>query len=90
MTVPSKLPALLSCPEFQDQAEALKVSASLSQMVCIVLQMGLLFARWLLEDELARRAQEPVVWSVCPSCGHRLHSKGWQGRQMQTLVGEIH
>ena len=90
MTLAPTFPALLTRAEYQAQAKALKASPSLSQMVCIVLQMGLFVARCLLEDELQRRAQEPVKWSTCCACGDRLHSKGWQKRQMQTLVGEIH
>jgi hypothetical protein len=90
MSLPSQLPDLLAHSEFQEQAAALKGAASLSQMVCIVVQMGLFVARWVLEAELSRRAHEAVVWSKCSACGHRLHSKGWQSRQMQTLVREIH
>ncbi|NJR56708.1 MAG: hypothetical protein HC768_20470 [Acaryochloris sp. CRU_2_0] len=89
MTLPSPLPAVLAHNEFQEQAEALKVATSLSQMVYIAVQMGLFLARWLLKDELSKRAHKPVVWSRCATCGTRLHSKGWESRQMQTLVGEI-
>jgi hypothetical protein len=90
MTLTSQLPVVLAHAEFQDQAEALKAATSLTQMVCIVVQMGLFLARWLLEDELSRRAHEPLVWSICTTCGTRLHSKGWESRQMQTLVGDIY
>lgn len=62
MTLTSQLPAVLAHNEFLEQAEALKVATSLSQMVHIVLQMGLFLARWLLEDELSRRAKKVSVW----------------------------
>lgn len=90
MTLTSQLPAVLAHNEFLEQAEALKVATSLSQMVHIVLQMGLFLARWLLEDELSRRAKKVFVWPMCTTCGTRLHSKGWESRQMQTLVGDIY
>ena len=67
----------------------LEAAMSLSQMVCVVLVMGLLLARKLLETELERRAQQHQEWPTCPSCGKRLHSKGWEPRQLQTLVGQI-
>ena len=90
MTLASKLPTFLEGTDFQEQAVALEKASSLAQMVCIALQLGLLFARWLLEDDLSRRAVAPTVWPECRHCGHRLHSKGFQSRQMQTLVGVIY
>lgn len=90
MTLTSQLLVVLAHDEYQEQAEALKVSTNLSQMVYIVLQMGLFLARWLLEDELSRRAKKSLVWPMCKTCGTRLHSKGWESRQMQTLVGDIY
>lgn len=90
MTLPSTVLNKLATPPWQEHSAALHSAASLSEMVCQVLKMGLMLARWLLEAELERRAQEPCEWSSCPSCGHRLNSKGWQSRQVQTLVGQIH
>ena len=90
MTLTSNLSNLLTRTEYQEQAKALQAASSLSQMVCTALKIGLLLAQWLLEEELLRRAKEPEKWSNCKACGHRLHSKGWHYRQMQTLVGEIH
>ncbi|PZU96830.1 MAG: hypothetical protein DCF32_21385 [Leptolyngbya sp.] len=58
-------------------------------MVMVALDVGLMVARWLLETELEHRAQAPQTWPTCPHCGRRLHSKGFQRRQMQTLVGAI-
>ena len=90
MSLTSQLPAVLDHHDFLEQAKALKEATSLSQMVYIVLQMGLFLARWLLEDELSRRAKTVFEWPRCPTCGTRLHSKGWESRQMQTLVGNIY
>jgi hypothetical protein len=90
MTLPSKVLPKLDTASWEEQRATLQAASSLSAMVCCVLQMGLLLARWLLEAELERRAHEPCEWSNCPTCGHRLNSKGWQSRQVQTLVGQIY
>ena len=76
-------------PEWSEQTEALKTASRLPEMVMIALSLGLMLARWMLEGELERRAKEKSPWSHCVSCGKRLHSKGWERRQMQTLVGTI-
>jgi len=90
MTLPSNVLFKLDTPPWQERIAALPSASSLSEWVCQVLQMGLMLARWLLEAELDRRAQAPCEWSNCSTCGHRLNSKGWQSRQVQTLVGQIH
>lgn len=76
-------------PEWIEQTEALKTADRLPQMVLIALNLGLLLARWMLEGELERRAQGKSPWPDCVICGKRLHSKGWEARQMQTLVGQV-
>lgn len=58
-------------------------------MVLLVLQLGLLFARIVLEEELTQRTQVHRPWGNCPSCGRRLRSKGYVSRQMETLIGAI-
>jgi hypothetical protein len=81
--------AWLDSAEFNQKQEELEAASSLSQMVCIVLGLGLMMARKILEGELKRRAEEKPLWPACRECGKRLHSKGWEGRQLQTLVGRI-
>lgn len=76
-------------PDWSEQTEALKAADRLPQMVVIALNLGLMFARWMLEGELERRAQGKSPWPDCVTCGKRLHSKGWEARQMQTLVGQV-
>ncbi|KAI9131213.1 hypothetical protein [Acaryochloris sp. CCMEE 5410] len=75
MSLTSQLPTVLEHHEFLEQVEALKESPSLSQMVYIVLQMGLYLARWLLEDELSRRAKQYLnglgVAPAEPACTRR-------------------
>jgi hypothetical protein len=79
----------LESPEAQGGVEALSKATSLGGMVLVALEFGLRVARWLLEQELTRRAQAPSAWPPCPHCGSRLHSKGFQPRRMRTLVGEV-
>jgi len=79
----------LGQPEWKQHCEQLRSAESLSALVWIALQMGLLMARLLVEQELAHRAQQQRDWGNCPTCGTPLHAKGWQPRTMQTLVGKI-
>jgi hypothetical protein len=79
----------LGQPEWAERYAALQSAKSLSEMVWIALQMGLMVARFRLEQALEERAQERVTWGDCAHCGTRLHAKGWQPRTIQTLVGKI-
>jgi len=79
----------LETPEAQGGVEELSKATTLGGMVLVALELGLRVARWLLEQELTRRAQAPSDWTTCPHCGSRLHSKGFQPRRMRTLVGEV-
>jgi hypothetical protein len=90
MTIASLDQLCIHQPEWNQRLEELKTAQSLSAMVWIALTMGLLVARLLVESALSDRAQKPVVWGDCPVCGHRLQSKGWQPRQLETVVGTIH
>ena len=76
-------------PEWSEQWTQFEQASSLSAKVCTALQVGLLFARILLETDLNQRAQTTQVWPECPQCGHRLRSKGFRHRQMVTLIGVV-
>jgi hypothetical protein len=82
-------------PEFPDLSPPLELrqrfqqSQTLSQLVLTAWQLGLWFARTLVEQELEARAQRPTVWGTCRVCGRRLHSKGFAPRQVLTLVGVV-
>lgn len=79
----------LEQPDSEARLATLSTATPLPAMVTVALQVALMVARWLLETELNRRAQVPQEWPNCPHCGSQLHSKGFQLRQMQTLVGAI-
>jgi hypothetical protein len=82
-------------PEFPEIVPPLELrhrfqqSQTLSQLVLTAWQLGLWFARTLVEQELEARAQRPTVWGTCSVCGRRLHSKGFASRQVLTLVGVV-
>lgn len=89
MSLSSTLSQWLERSECQEQLTALQTASRLPEMVYVALRLGLMLARWLLESELSTRASKSETWPLCATCGHRLRSKGWQPRQMQTLVGTI-
>lgn len=75
--------------ELQPLYEKLQTSLTLASLVLAAWQMGLWFARKLVEQQLQERAQVPQVWSDCVTCGSRLESKGFVQRRMLTLVGWV-
>jgi hypothetical protein len=89
MIVPSIPPLCLDQEAWIQRSAELEAAKSLSAMVWIALQMGLVVARGLLEQNLRQRAEALVAWGHCPHCERRLQSKGWQARTLQTLVGQI-
>jgi hypothetical protein len=89
MSIAPSLSDWLEQPEQQARLSALSTATTLPEMVMVALQLGLMVACWGLETELTRRAQAPQAWMSCLHCGSRLHSKGFQSRQMQTLVGRL-
>lgn len=80
------------CPEsreWQAQWTALSEAERFPALVCSALQLGLLFARWVLSSALNERAALPQSWPACEECGQRLRSKGFRPRQMTTLIGVV-
>ncbi|PSB22408.1 hypothetical protein C7B76_04205 [filamentous cyanobacterium CCP2] len=76
-------------PEWQRFNEKLQSSVTLASLVLTAWQIGLWFARTLVEYQLNRRAKQPEIWSNCAHCGSRLHSKGFVSRRMLTIVGWV-
>lgn len=89
MSITLQLKDWLEHPDFQACLAKLSTATTLPALVITALHMGLMVACRLLEAELTRRAEAPQTWPNCPHCGSRLHSKGYQRRQLQTLVGAI-
>ena len=76
--------------EWLAHCEQLRQASTLPEIVWMALQLGLLFARLAVEQELHNRAIAPTKWPACPSCQGNIRSKGFRPRQMSTLIGCIH
>jgi hypothetical protein len=80
------------CPksrEWEQQWEIFYAAEGFPALVCSALQLGLLFARWVMSTALDERAAAPQRWPACDQCGQRLRSKGFRPRQMTTLIGVV-
>ena len=80
---------VLDKAEWQDFHENLQTSVTLASLVLTAWQIGLRFAKTLVEQQLNERAKRPQQWRCCDQCGSRLESKGFVSRRMLTLVGWI-
>jgi hypothetical protein len=87
--IPSLEQLCLDHPELQQYWAQLRSAEHLSAIIWMALQIGLCIARLLVEQELGHRAAQQTVWGNCPHGATRLQSKGWQPRQIQTLVGKV-
>jgi hypothetical protein len=74
---------------WRQYCQDLNQATALVSIVWVAWRMGLWIARALVEDHLNVRAQVPSPWSACRHCGRQLHSKGFEHRQMLTLVGWV-
>lgn len=79
----------LDAGELQQLYEKLQRSDTLASLVLTAWQIGLWFARTLVNYQLNERAKRPEVWGNCHQCGSRLESKGFVSRRMLTLVGWV-
>ncbi len=79
----------LDALELQQLYEKLQKSVTLASLVLVAWQIGLWFARALVNHHLNERAQLPQLWGNCHQCGSRLESKGFVHRRMLTLVGWV-
>lgn len=76
-------------PDWQQLCKTFKATTTLTSLVLTAWQMGLWFAKTIVEQQLAERAQAPTEWSCCSVCGTQVVSKGFAKRQMLTLVGKV-
>jgi hypothetical protein len=75
--------------EWLSCCEQLRQAITLPDLVWMALQLGLLFARLAVEQELSNRAIVRTNWPECPGCQKQVRSKGFRPRQMSTLIGCI-
>jgi len=76
-------------PEWHQFYEKLQKSTTLASLVLAAWQIGLWFAKTLVEQQLNQRSQQPQTWEKCSQCGVRLQSKGFVSRRLLTLVGWV-
>lgn len=81
--------AELDTLELQPLYDKLQTSNTLAALVLSAWQIGLWFAKTLVEHQLNERARQPQLWGKCARCGRRLESKGFVHRRMLTLVGWV-
>ena len=76
-------------PSVQPLLNTIEKAQTLTQLILAVWPLARVLARHIVEYVLAERAQRPVPWPPCPTCGTSLHSKGFAQRQLTSLVGPI-
>ena len=74
------------CQELIHQIEECE---SLAKMIWTIFHFVFVLGRKIVEAELAKRAQRATQWPSCPKCGKKLRSKGFVGRRIMTIFGEI-
>ena len=70
--------------------EEVENATTLSLMLVAAWHLAYALVVQLVECELTERAQKKTVWENCPICGRRLESKGFEPRQITSLLGIIH
>jgi hypothetical protein len=75
--------------EWSSHCEQFRQASTLPELVWMALQIGMLFARIAVEQELSRRAMAATNWPACSGCQKQVRSKGFRPRQMSTLIGCI-
>lgn len=76
-------------PHWQALCRQLESASQLSALVLVAWRMGQWLAHAIVESHLHHRAAAPTLWPNCPTCGHRLESKGFVPRHLSTLVGPL-
>lgn len=76
-------------PSWEALIEDIENAISLSQMLIAAWHLVRVLVVQIVEEELHTRAQQKPVWEACPSCGRRLQSKGFEARQLKSLLGVI-
>lgn len=73
--------------DWQQLCRKLQASVTLTALVLTAWQMGLWFAKAIVEQQLTERAQVKMNWGCCSVCGTHLVSKGFVKRQMRSPGG---
>jgi len=76
-------------PEWQTKLDELANATRLSLLIMAAWQLARVLAVRLVEETLTKRAQAKTEWVRCLQCGKRLRSKGFQSRQIKSIIGDI-
>jgi hypothetical protein len=76
-------------PAVQQLLRTIEEAHTLTQLILAVWPLARVLARHIVEYVLAERAQRPIAWPPCPTCGTSLRSKGFARRELTSLFGPI-
>jgi len=76
-------------PAVQQLLCMIEEAHTLTQLLLAVWPLARVMAQHIVEYGLAERAQQPIAWPLCPTCGISLRSKGFAQRQLLSLVGPL-
>src|SRR5919109_2946479 len=76
-------------PAVQQLLRTIEEAHTLTQLVMAVWPLARVLALHIVESVLAERAQLPIAWPPCPTCGTPLRSKGFAQRELTSLLGPI-
>lgn len=76
-------------PSWQAMIEEVENAPTLSRMLIVAWHLAYALVVELVESELTKRARRKTNWETCPRCGRRLESKGFEPRQITSLLGVI-
>ncbi len=76
-------------PSVQQLLRTIEEAHTLTQLILAVWPLARVLAQHIVEYVLAERAQRPIAWPPCPTCGTVLRSKGFAQRQLTSLVGPL-
>ena len=76
-------------PCVQQLLSTIEEAHTLAQLILAVWPLARVLALPVVEYVLADRAQRPLPWPPCPTCGAPLRSKGLAQRQLTSLFGPL-
>ena len=76
-------------PSMQQLLSTIEEAQTLTQLLLAVWPLARVLALHIVEYVLAERAQRPLPWPPCPTCGTSLRSKGFAQRQLTSLFGPL-
>jgi hypothetical protein len=76
-------------PAVQQLLRPIEEAHTLTQLLLAVWPVARILTLHIVESGLTARAQRPLAWPPCPTCGTLLRSKGFAQRQLMRLFGPI-